>query len=174
MSLDFVPWQSEATRLRFEQSGTEYEASAEQPFPVAQPAGSATGYGYNKRYVSDTWEFDRAAITANQVGTSEVNIDPGLTLTDTTLTNALGWTQILLCCDHSAAVDIRVYGRLDDRAGTGWTRYKLLATHNLTGDGADMIALITSEVMRCHDYRITAQAAAPNNACKFVLRGVAG
>lgn len=162
--------------LHFLQNQQLQNVSETDPLPVQDrtPFHAMTGYGFNPQYVSDTYEFDRFSLTINHVGTAEVNIDPAATVNDPTLTHALRFQRVLLCCDHNADVTIRVYGRLDDRNGTGWTRWALIHTFNLTGDSADLKAIITQEEHRAHDYRITAQVSSGTAVCKFVLRGTAG
>lgn len=121
--------------------------------------------------VSDSFEFDRHAVTANHVTTTAVNIDPALGVNEVTLRDCLRYRQIVLTCDRAATVTVRVYGRNDDRTGSGWTRWEEIQTFSFSGDASSTRAIFSSEDKRCNDLRITAEAASGTVACKFVLRG---
>lgn len=124
--------------------------------------------------VSEAYEFDRSSVTANHVPTTEVNIDPSLAVGDTTLTQCLRYKQIVITADRAATITLRVYGRNDDRTGSGWTRWQEIQSFALVGDASSTQAIFTAEDKRCNDLRITAQAGAGTVACKFVVRGVGG
>lgn len=124
--------------------------------------------------VSEAMEFDRHAISGNHATTTEANIDPNLAVGDVTIRDCLRYRQVMLTVDRAASVTVNVYGRNDDRTGSGWVRWQQIQSFALSGDACSTQAIFTTEDKRCNDLRITVAAGAGTVACKFIARGIGG